>query len=442
MPKTIFYLLLLLIVGSCSEESIIPIDMMEEMEEEVDAPPSFDEPNILLIIADDLGLDAMSGYSEGSVKPSTPHLDELRLNGLKFNNFWTNSVCSPTRATILTGKYGYRNGVTSVTDEISMNETSLHSYISQNTNQKYSTALIGKWHLFGGRSTMNPEEMGIGYFSGLIGGGVSDYYSWPLYEDGTSNTETVYATSKFTDLAIDWIDAQNQPWFLWLAYNAPHTPFHVPPAEMHSQGNLSNSESDIDANPLPYYLAAIEAMDYQIGRLLEGMDADQRANTMVIFIGDNGTPGQVAQSPYSRMKAKGSLYQGGINNPMIVSGAGVSRSGEDDTFINSTDLFATIASVAGAGNADANDSKNFSSLFDEVHSDFRNFTYAEYKDDNDDEWCIRSGEYKLIISNNEEEFYNITDDPYENNNLLMSTLNDNVQLHKDDLLEMLQDIRN
>lgn len=135
------------------------------------------------------------------------------------------------------------------------------------------------------------------------------YWNWTLTENGTQTKQDTYITSKFTDLAIDWTQKQNNPWFLWLAYTAPHTPFHLPPNELHSQNNLENTEEAIEKNPLPYYQAMLESLDTEIGRLLDSMSQEERENTLIIFMGDNGTPNQVIQAPYEKRKAKGSLYQ-------------------------------------------------------------------------------------------------------------------------------------
>lgn len=380
-------------------------------------------PNILFIIADDMGTDATNGYTEGEIKPLTPNIDQLLNNGIKFNNFWVNPTCSPTRSTIITGKYGYTTQVFNAGDELATSHTILQSYINQNATNPYATAIVGKWHLSGSASTFNPETLGIDYYAGVPGGAVSDYYSWNYLEDGVTTVETEYATKKLTDLSIDWVAQQDRPWFLWLAYNAPHTPFHVPPAEMHSQGALPADQASIDANPLPYYLAAIEAMDYQIGELINSMSSDELANTVFIFMGDNGTPGSVAQTPFRRTTAKGSIYQGGINTPLIISGKGINRRGEDNSLINGTDLFATIASLTGSSVSEINDSKNFAELFSNESTSVREYSYSEFKntDNNTDEWCIRNDTYKLMtFSTGEQKMYNLVDDPYERNNLINS----------------------
>lgn len=382
--------------------------------------PTTNNPNILFIIADDLGKDAINGFSEGSIKPNTPNIDAIRISGLSFNKFWTNPTCSPSRASMITGKYGYRTGVKWAGDELNNSENILQNYIKTETNNQYTTAVIGKWHLAGDfNTTFNPEDLGMDYYAGLLSGG-GGYTQWNFTEDGNTSIESTYITEKFTDLSIDWVNVQDKPWFLWLAYTAPHTPFHVPPAEMHSQGNLPEYSTGMD--PIPYYMAAIEAMDYQIGRLLDSLTEEEENNTVIIFIGDNGTPNQVAQSPYSASTAKGSLYQGGINVPMFISGKGILHFGSDDNLITSTDLFATISEIAGVNVAQINDSKSFKSLLSQTNT-IRNYQYAEKDDGMNDLWTISNGNYKIIeYGNRDQEMYDLSLDPYEQNNLLNGTL--------------------
>lgn len=399
-----------------------------------------ESPNILFIIADDLGKDAINNFSEGIIKPNTPNIDAIRNNGISFSNFWSNPTCTPTRASIITGKYGYRTGLKSVGDELSISETTLQEYINTQTNNKYASAIVGKWHLSGNNTTINPEKFGIDYYAGLIRGAVDDYYQWQLSEDGSISQNTEYITEVFTDLSIDWINQQSKPWFMWLAYNAPHTPFHVPPSNMHSQGNLPPYTNRLD--PVPYYIAAIEAMDFQIGRLLENISEDERNNTIMIFIGDNGTPNQVAQSPYSSSTVKNTLYQGGINVPMFISGNSISRSGTDNNLITSTDLFATIAEITGISTNEIHDSKSFKSLFTESKN-IREYQYSELVNGADDEWTISNGTYKLIANSvGKEEMYNLVNDPYENSNLLNGTLSIIEQNKKSELETELINIRN
>jgi len=398
--------------------------------------------NVLLIIVDDIGLDATIGYNIGSQKPNMPNLQNLINSGVKFNNVWSNPVCSPTRSTILTGKYGYRTSVLDAGDELSTSETSLHNYLSQNTN--YSSALVGKWHLSGTPADHNhPNNIGIDYYSGMIGGGIQNYSNWMFSENGNTSDTTQYSTTKLTNEAIDWINNQDSEWFMWLAYNAPHTPFHLPPSNLHSQGQLPADQASIDSNPLPYYLAMIEAVDSEMGRLFNSISEEELANTTIIFIGDNGTPNEVVQQ-YNSNRAKGSLYKGGINVPMIISGNQVSRFSQDENaLINTTDLFTTITELCGVNNQAVHDSKSFISLLSSsFNSNSRDYIYSEIGNEN---YSIRNTTHKYIhFENGNEALFNLNNNQFEFPNLLNANqlpLSDLDNLNKTDLINKLEEIR-
>jgi len=380
--------------------------------------PMEKDPNILLIIADDMGLDASPGYSNGTIKPNMPHLQDLQSSGITFDNAWANPTCSPTRATILTGKYGVRTGVLDPTTshEINANEKSIQAYLNDNLPNTYATSIIGKWHLSNNQPT-RPTDMGADYYAGLLGGGVADYSSWSLTENAQTNTSNEYITTKITDMAIDWIGNQTKPWFAWVAYTAPHTPFHLPPSNMHGQGSLPTDQASIDANPLPYYLAMIESLDFNMGRLFDSMTTEELDNTVIIFIGDNGSPNPVTQSPYTVGRAKGSVHQGGIQVPLVISGKDVSRIGQrESSLVASVDLFATISEIAGITNPDYEDSKSFYGLLSNSGSGSREYNYAE----NEDDYAIRNDRYKLIrLANGNSRLYDLQTDPYETDNLMI-----------------------
>ncbi len=407
--KYLLYLFSILAFTACQNNELIdPQDQIEKVD---------GHPNILLIIADDMGLDATPGYSEGVIKPSMPHLDQLASQGIIFENVWSYPLCSPTRASMLTGKYGYRTGVLSVENNyISSSETSIQRYLDLNTESAYAHAHIGKWHLSKYNQTTVPNDMGIGYYAGLMQGGLTDYYNWNLNINGTAEICEEYNTTKLTNLSIDWIKAQDKPWFCWLAYSSPHTPFHYPPAEMH------NKSGDTDDN-LSMYMAMLESIDFEIGRILDALDQQTIDNTLIIFVGDNGTTKEVLQSPYRGRKGKGSLYQGGINVPLIVSGKGVTRkNARDENLINTTDLFATIAEVAGAGIISYQESYSFKNLLSSEIKGLREFNFSEIDHGDNYRYTISDGEYKLITNNDsDDELYNLLDDPYESNDLFNSS---------------------
>jgi len=222
------------------------------------------QPNILLIVADDLGVDAANGYQNSAILPNTPHLDSLRGAGLTFMNAWATPKCTPTRATIMSGKYGVKTGVTNTPGNLDASHTSIFNALSAQTGNAYADAVIGKWHISQPVDYNHPSQLGIDYYAGSFSSQVADYYNWEkVHNDGTTSMETTYATTDITDEAINWVNAQNQPWFLWLAHVAPHGPFHIPPAALYTSTRTNNNQRK--------YMTMIEAMDYEIGRLFDNV---------------------------------------------------------------------------------------------------------------------------------------------------------------------------
>lgn len=395
-------------------------------------------PNIVFIIADDMGWDAFGNYPGiSTIKANTPTLDSLARNGVTFTNFWTHPECSPTRASMLTGKYGFRTGVGTAGGILSGTETLIQKYITDKTGSKYSNAVIGKWHVSGGANLTAPESFGVQYFSGFLIGMVNDYYSWTQTSNGVQQNVTTYATTHFVNQSVNWMQQQTKPFFLWLAFNAPHTPFHRPPLSLITDQSLSNNQATINANPLPYYLASVEAMDKEISRLISSMSAAQKENTVFVIMGDNGTPSQVAQSPYIG-KAKSTLFQGGINCPLIVSGKNVIRKNVVETaLVQTPDMFATFADIAGAGISNYNDGISIKPLFSNASATKRTFAYSEFFGNSpatNDGYTLRNENYKYIkLQKGTEYLYKISTDPFETTNLMLNPLNNEAQQNLDAL---------
>jgi arylsulfatase B len=397
------------------------------------------EPNIIFIVADDMGWDVFGDYP-GIIgtKASTPTLDSLARNGITFTNFWSNPVCAPTRAAMLTGKYGFRTGVGGVpvpvtaADVLKNSETVIQKYINDKTANKYATAVIGKWHVSLNSQLTAPENFGVGYYSGIFSGTVPDYYNWTQTSNGIQQNITTYTTTHLVNQSVSWIQQQSKPFFLWLALNAPHAPFHRPPLNLITNQSLSNNQATINANPYPYYLAAIEAMDKEIARLIFSLTAAQKENTVFVFIGDNGTPGQVAQAPYTTNGTKSTLFQGGINTPLIVCGKGITRKNIlEDAMVQTPDMFTSFADIAGAGSTNYQDGISIKPLFTDANAIKRTFVYSEQFGQSaptTDGYAIRNNKYKLIhVENGTEYFYNLSIDPFEQTNLLLSTLSAEAQ---------------
>ena len=378
-------------------------------------------PNILFIISDDQGLDASAQYSFSQDVPITPTMNELAQQGLVFENMWVTPACTTTRGTIITGKYGVNSGVETVPEILSTEHEILQQYLKRNSEtESYQSAVFGKWHLSTGNgSETHPNDVGVDYYAGSLSN-IDNYYDWSLTINGETENTTEYHSTKITDLAIDWVNEQTSPWFAWVAYSAPHTPFHLPPNSLHDR-DLSGTADDISRNKRAYYLAAVEAMDAEIGRLLNTLDEATRDNTIVIFIGDNGSPsGVIDTSVFETNHAKGTLYQGGIAAPFVISGKGVTRINErEDALVTATDLYATIAEIAGVSETKVHDSKSFKALLTDSTAVSNSYAYTAFKSDSVSGWATRSNDYKLIeFESGGQELYSLSDNFAETNDLL------------------------
>jgi len=405
--------------------------------------PAVSPPNIVFIIADDMGWDVFGHYPGiTGIKAPTPTLDSLAANGISFTNFWVNPLCAPTRATLLTGKYAFRTGVGGVqapqTAVLQSSETVIQKYIRDRTAEKYNTALIGKWHVSSNAQLSAPENFGIQYYSGIFTGAVTDYYNWTQTSAGQQQSISTYSTTHLVNQSVSWVQQQTKPFFLWLAFNAPHAPFHRPPLNLISDQSLVTNQTVINANPYPYYRAAIEAMDKEIARLIASMTAAQKDNTIFVFIGDNGTPDQVAQPPYTAATSKATLRQGGINTPLIICGKGVTRKNVTETaLIQDADLFASFADLCGTGVSTYQDGISLKPLLTDANAIKRTYVYSEQFGNNpstNDGYAIRNTSYKLIhLQSGTEYFYKISSDPFELVNLLLNPLTVEAQQNLDQL---------
>lgn len=400
-------------------------------------------PNIIFIIADDMGWDVFGSYPGiGGTKATTPTIDSLARNGITFTNYWVNPICAPTRASMLTGKYGFRTGVGGVqtpqTATLQNTETVIQKYINDKTANKYATAVIGKWHVSSGTQLSAPENFGVSYYSGVFVGAVPDYNNWTQTSGGVQQNITTYTTTHFVNQSVSWIQQQTKPFFLWLAFNAPHTPFHRPPLNLITNQSLVDNQTTINANPYPYYLASIEAMDKEIARLISSLTAVQKENTVFVFMGDNGTPVQVAQAPYTTNGTKNTLFQGGINTPLIICGKNITRKNVVETaMVQTPDMFTTFADITGAGSANYQDGISIKPLFTDAAAAKRNFVYTEQFGNTqtaNDGYAIRNTNYKLVhLQSGTEFFYKISTDPFEQVNLLTVTLSTEAQQNLDQL---------
>lgn len=302
--------------------------------------------NTLLVIADDVGVDSIACYGLGSNPPPTPTIDALAAGGVRFANAQACPVCSPTRSSLLTGRHGFRTGigaaVANAANGLAASEVLLPEILAPAGVQ---TALFGKWHLGSDLGPLTPTAEGFGTFTGALGGALMSYTQWQKVENGVAGPTTNYATTDVVDEALAYVAGTSQPWFVVLSFHAGHSPHHAPPAALHSQnlGGLSPATT-----PFPFYRAMVEAMDRELGRFLATIPAATRANTNVVFLGDNGTASDVVQAPFDPARSKGTVYQGGVRVPLIVQGPAVQGGPRvEGALVHAVDLFATIATLHG-----------------------------------------------------------------------------------------------
>ncbi|MFT5285083.1 MAG: arylsulfatase A-like enzyme [Planctomycetota bacterium] len=309
-------------------------------------------PNILLLLADDVGVDQIEAYGLGGDPPTLPNIGKLVNEGVMFRNAWANPVCSSTRSTIMTGRYGFRTGMGFVVRpafSMKPSELTLPEALDQQATG-YSHAAIGKWHLsndnFGGLAA--PNVAGFDHYSGCltnVAASNSSYFSWLHVENGTASPGTGYLTTRTVADAAEWIASAQEPWFSYVAFHAGHSPFHTPPAELFSV-DLSQAGPP-SSDPQPYFKAMLEAMDTEIGVLFERL-APYLSNTNIIFVGDNGTPTSVTVPPFLPSHAKATVYQGGVQVPLLISGPSVTQAGvECSALVSTVDIFSTVLELAG-----------------------------------------------------------------------------------------------
>jgi len=401
--------------------------------------------NTILIIADDLSPDYFGFYPNHVDTVDVPNLRKLKENGILFTKLSSNPVCSSTRAGILTGRYSFRTGVGGIvggvggSNQIDTAEISIPKLLKKH-NPDIAKANIGKWHLKQPMPAVNltsPLALGYDWSEGPFIGQLPSFTNWQKYTNGVLSNVTTYATTENVNNMITWLKAQNKekPFFIWLAFNAPHDPLHLPPADLHKFTNLTGTATDIRDKPKEYFKAMIQAMDREMGRLFDSLKVMNKLDsTDIIFIGDNGNSTRTAQIA-DQNKAKGTVYEYGVNVPMIISGPTVVNKGRiSDALVNTADLFATIVENFGYTNWQSQipsnkpvDSKSLLPIIKNQSDSIRPWAFSEIfklTTDSADGKSIRDLQYKLIrFDYGVEEFYDLIADPLENKNLLSGKLN-------------------
>jgi len=321
-----------------------------------DQPAS--RPNFLIIFTDDQGYGDVSTYHESDVR--TPNIDRIAAEGMLFTTMRANcTVCSPSRAALLTGRYADRVGVPGVIRTHPENswgyfDPQVPTLADELKKADYHTAIIGKWHL-GLQSPNTPNERGFDFFHGFLGDMMDDYLTHLRHGNNymRRNAEVIeptgHATDLFTDWAVEYLQERsaepNQPFFLYLAYNAPHFPIE-PPAEWLAKVKQRAPQL---GEKRARNVAFVEHLDDRIGRVLATLKSSGQAqNTVVVFTSDNGGSLPHAQNNDPWRDGKQSHYDGGLRVPFMIRWPERIQAGSRCDYAGlNFDLFPTFVELAG-----------------------------------------------------------------------------------------------
>lgn len=394
--------------------------------------------SVLLIVADDLGVERLSCYGVNAANANTPSLDALAAAGTVIETAWSAPVCSPTRAMLLTGRYPFRTGVGHIFAPSGSRFLKSSELTLAEAAPEVASAIFGKWHLADANPLFYglPASQGFDHHVGTLtsfpnapGPGGDTYFDWTKITNGQPSQVSAYATTELVDDAVAWIESRDGPWFAAAMFHAPHPPFHKPPQALHTLQLPPGPAADA---PGIHHRAMTEAMDTEIGRLLEAVDL---ATTLVLFVGDNGTPGASAEGELMANHAKGTLYEGGIHVPMIAAGFGVRGGLRMGGLVSVVDVFPTVLGALGVV-PPASDGVDLLRPLRIGLPSQRGIAFTELYKPNAPGGAsfaveaARSARFKLIRRNlvsgdpslEGEEFYNLVNDPLEERDLLLTPM--------------------
>ncbi|OHX63814.1 sulfatase-like hydrolase/transferase [Flammeovirga pacifica] len=398
-----------------------------------------EKPNVIIILTDDQGYGDVS--FNGSTEISTPHIDRIAYEGVKFNNgYVTYAVCGPSRMGLITGRYqdrfgGSRNPLWAPNDinqGLPLSEETMADVLGK---EGYKSIAIGKWHL-GAHNDLRPLNRGFDEFYGFLTGGHKyfpeewtlsdisqvksqfDAYRTKLLRNNTRVEEQEYLTDALSREAVDFIDRNSQkPFFMYLAYNAPHAPLQATEKYLNRFKNVS----DIKRRT---YLAMVSAVDDGVGQILSKLeDKGIDDNTMIFFLSDNG--GAIKNASYNGELSgwKGSLFEGGIHVPFALRWPKMIQKGvEYNPMISSLDIMATAVAFSEAKPTNNLDGVNIVPF---IRGDVKGVPHEAlfWRKFDDKDYAVRQGELKYLSIKDRKtnvrttSYFDLQNDLSEKNNL-------------------------
>ncbi len=397
-------------------------------------------PNIIVIISDDQGY-ADVGF-HGSKEIFTPNIDRIANNGVVFSQGYVSfAVCSPSRAGLITGRYqnrfGYSRNILLAPKDSTMglplSEQTLAEVLKKGG---YKTKAIGKWHL-GAHNSLIPENRGFDEFYGFLIGGhryfpndltlndltearkQMDGYVTKIYDNGIRINTSKYLTDELSFNAVKFIeDNSSNPFFLYLSYNAPHTPLEAKEEDL-----LRNSH--IEGEKRRIYASMVTSMDDGIGLVLDKLEEMKIIdNTIVIFFSDNGGVEWYNHSDNGELRGiKGDFFEGGIRVPFVMQWPKIIPKGITyDKPIIALDVFATATAVANVDNHTINEIDGVN-LIPYITGENKNYPhrYLYWQNRDKEIDVIRDGRYKYLRIKDKEFIFDLSNDISEENNLMNSS---------------------
>jgi len=374
-------------------------------------------PNLLVIVGDDIG------WRDIDASIPTPSLDRLADEGVTYRRAYSTPLCSPTRLALLFGLHGFREELGQFINTCDPGDVSVplaRMALPQVLRKLgYRTFAAGKWHLNTvalGPLNQAPQLFGFDtYRAGWVDnlGKVGTYFDWPRIDDGVVTSTTEYNTTAIRRATTEWWAATDGPKFAYVAFHAPHGPFHAAPASLLPPGYV------VGPTTRDRFESMIVALDTELGHLLAEIDL---RDTLVLFISDNGTPEAAVAPDQDAARVKSSVYEGGIHVPVFAAGWGVARGQESQALIGTTDLFATVLDVLGVSvpAGAAQDSVSFApTLTQPASAGNRTWVYSQAFAPNGsgpygfNTKAIVTATHKLWYRNGQEVLYDLVNDPTE-----------------------------
>jgi arylsulfatase A-like enzyme len=402
-----------------------------------------DRPNILYILADDLGWGDV-GLHGSAIR--TPVIDRLAAEGVELTQHYVCPMCTPTRASLLTGRYPSRFGPhATVPSNAPVLPDGYPTLATVLRGAGYDTGLFGKWHL-GSTPEHGPNQFGFNMAYGSLAGGVDPFnhrykrgeFSVTWHRNGELVEEQGHVTDLIVDEAIQWIEGRDRPWFCYVPFTAVHVPVK-PTDQWMLQYEAEHFDDDLlKDQSFKKYAAYTSHMDHAVGQLLETLErTGQRDNTIIVFSSDNGAindcplhstdqypgwqeayPRLGSNAPFRGVKAQ--LYEGGIRTPTVVNWRGKLSTGQVDSPVGVVDWMPTFASLAGADAPTPEwDGRDIWPVITGGEESGPRKLFWNFH--GGDALGMRFGDWKLIIHEvggvTRRELYNIADDPYEQHDL-------------------------